>query len=401
MSFNLKIPAYVSGVMNTLEGAGYECYAVGGCVRDSIMGAEPHDWDLCTDARPEETAGLFPSYHVLGYGMKHGTVTVVSEGRPVEITTYRTDGEYKDGRRPENVEFVRNITDDLSRRDFTVNAIAYSPKIGLADPFGGIEDIKAGIVRAVGSPSERFGEDALRIMRALRFSCCLGFEIEKETSKAVHEMKGLLDRISRERTTGELMRILSSDGCGKTFGEYFDVLMQIIPFLEADRKETLVKKLRASGNSVVLRLALITEGYGYEKINITAGMMKWDSKTRKAVQNAAADSAAEFPGDFRGMCRLVREIGHERFSVALEMKKASGEDTREAEEIYGKILESGICLFKENLAVNGRDLLSAGIKKETIGALLDCLLDKIADGEISNDRAALLREAERIGNSLS
>ena len=184
----INIPSYVKVIMNRIDGAGYEAFAVGGSLRDILLGKEPHDWDVTTSALPEEAMALFPDMHVIPTGIKHGTVTVVSSGFPIEITTYRVDGDYTDSRRPDKVQFTRNIEDDLSRRDFTVNALAYNEKRGLVDLFDGKNDLENKILRAVGDPEKRFTEDALRIMRAFRFSAQLGFDIEESTLAAAKKL---------------------------------------------------------------------------------------------------------------------------------------------------------------------------------------------------------------------
>lgn len=204
------LPENISCALDMLESAGHEAWVVGGCVRDSLMGIIPHDYDITTSALPAETEQVFAGYRLIETGLKHGTVTVLADGSPIEITTYRVDGEYRDSRRPERVTFTRNIRDDVSRRDFTMNGIAYNPKQGYFDEFGGAEDIKAGVIRCIGKPEKRFREDALRILRGLRFSASLGFEIEENTARAMHDNRELLNKISAERVLSELCGLLTS-----------------------------------------------------------------------------------------------------------------------------------------------------------------------------------------------
>ncbi|MBP3267593.1 MAG: CCA tRNA nucleotidyltransferase, partial [Ruminococcus sp.] len=201
----------VDEILERLESCGFEAYTVGGCVRDTIMGRSAHDTDITTNALPEQVIAAFDGYKVIPTGLKHGTVTILKNSVPYEITTYRIDGEYKDSRRPETVEFTASITEDLARRDFTMNAIAMDRHGNIADPFGGKDDIGKGIIRCVGDPVQRFSEDALRIMRAVRFAAQLGFSIEEKTAEAVHSMKGRLKNISVERIRSELDKLL----CGK------------------------------------------------------------------------------------------------------------------------------------------------------------------------------------------
>ena len=209
---NINIPEYVKEVLKRLHDGGYEAYVVGGCVRDSILGLMPDDWDVCTEAEPDEMKDCFIGLRSVDTGIQHGTVTAVSEGRPVEVTTYRIDGAYSDGRHPDAVTFTRSLREDLARRDFTINAMAYDPGEGLIDPFGGSEDLKRGLIRCVGDPNTRFSEDALRILRALRFSSKLGFRIEPETGRAVREMAETVKLVARERVGAEFVKLVLGKG---------------------------------------------------------------------------------------------------------------------------------------------------------------------------------------------
>ena len=201
----LALPCGAAYVLRALRAAGHEAYVVGGCVRDSLLGRVPVDWDVTTSALPEETKAVFSGAPVIETGIRHGTVTVLVDGEPVEITTYRVDGPYSDGRRPDSVAFTRSLREDLARRDFTVNAMAWSPETGLADPFGGADDLRGGVIRSVGDPARRFQEDALRILRALRFSAALGFSVEVKTAGALRAGRALLGKVSAERITAELV----------------------------------------------------------------------------------------------------------------------------------------------------------------------------------------------------
>ena len=227
------LPENISCALDMLESAGHEAWVVGGCVRDSLMGIIPHDYDITTSALPAETEQVFAGYRLIETGLKHGTVTVLADGSPIEITTYRVDGEYRDSRRPERVTFTRNIRDDVSRRDFTMNGIAYNPKQGYFDEFGGAEDIKAGVIRCIGKPEKRFREDALRILRGLRFSASLGFEIEENTARAMHDTRELLNKISAERVFSELCGLLtgrnSHRNIFRVLTEFRDIAAVIIP----------------------------------------------------------------------------------------------------------------------------------------------------------------------------
>ena len=229
---HMEIPADVAQIINTLEQAGFEAFAVGGCVRDTILGRTPGDWDITTSARPAQVKALFR--RTVDTGIQHGTVTVLLGKEGYEVTTYRIDGEYRDGRHPEAVAFTASLKEDLARRDFTINAMAYSPKTGIIDVFGGMEDLERRVIRCVGSARERFGEDALRILRAVRFSAQLGFAIDPETEEAIQEMAGRLELISRERIQVELDKLLCSANPGY-FRKVYELGITAVVMPEFDR----------------------------------------------------------------------------------------------------------------------------------------------------------------------
>ena len=226
----MEIPSNITRILDMLESAGFEAYIVGGCVRDSLMGIQPHDYDITTSALPEETERVFSGMKLIETGLKHGTVTVLSEGEPVEITTYRVDGEYHDSRRPDSVTFTRSLREDIARRDFTMNGIAYSPKRGLFDEFGGAEDIRRGVIRCIGEPERRFHEDALRILRGMRFLASLGFRVEEGTAAAMLDSRGLLRNISAERVFTELSGLLTGRKSGgnirRVLTQFRDILAE-------------------------------------------------------------------------------------------------------------------------------------------------------------------------------
>ena len=225
----INIPDNISIVLDKLHNAGYEAYLAGGCVRDGLMGREPSDYDITTNALPRQTAACFEDFTVIETGIKHGTVTVVSGGENVEITTYRIDGGYSDARHPDRVSFTRNLHEDLSRRDFTVNALAYHPVRGLRDDFGGLDDLENGVLRCVGDPERRFREDALRMLRALRFSAVLGFSIEAAADAALRALRENLSAVSAERLWNELIRLLCGRQVTRVLLAYPEILAQFIP----------------------------------------------------------------------------------------------------------------------------------------------------------------------------
>ena len=228
---NFNIPSGVEFIMRTLNTAGFEAYLVGGCVRDMLRGCEPHDWDICTSALPTETIQCFSNHRVIKTGLKHGAITVVINNKSFEVTTYRIDGKYSDGRRPDNVLFVSSIQEDLSRRDFTVNAIAMDIDGNIVDPFSGMQDIADRVIRCVGSPDYRFQEDGLRTMRAMRFASVLGYSIDPKTAQSIHSNKEMLAHVAAERIHTELCKFLLGDGAQEILREYIDVLCVFWPEL--------------------------------------------------------------------------------------------------------------------------------------------------------------------------
>ena len=229
----LTIPAGADFILRRLMENGFDAYVVGGCVRDSLLGLFPHDWDICTSARPEQMQAVFADCRVIETGLKHGTLTVLRDRIPYEVTTFRVDGGYTDHRHPDNVSFVSNVVDDLARRDFTVNAMAWNPQTGLVDAFHGQEDLRAGIIRAVGDPKTRFTEDALRILRALRFASVYGFRIDDATSQAAHDLRHTLTDVAAERIRVELAKLLCGQGAADILRAYPDVLFVLLPQLRA------------------------------------------------------------------------------------------------------------------------------------------------------------------------
>ena len=228
MRFRIKIPDNANTIINTLQNNGYSAYVVGGCVRDSLMGRIPHDWDICTSATPEQMLEIFKDFRVIETGLKHGTVTIVIDGEQYECTTYRIDGKYSDNRRPDNVTFTNNLVEDLKRRDFTINAMAYNDIEGLIDPFGGTEDINENTIRCVGSAKDRFGEDALRILRAIRFASQLDFTIELNTDWQIHQQYKSLKNISVERINSEFCKIVNSNNFCVELLLYKDVFVLLL-----------------------------------------------------------------------------------------------------------------------------------------------------------------------------
>ncbi len=387
----IAIPPYVLTALNLLCENGYEAYAVGGCVRDSLLGRTPDDWDICTSARPEQMQAVFETCRVIPTGIQHGTVTVILE-KPLEITTYRIDGDYLDCRRPEQVTFTDSLTEDLARRDFTVNAMALSRDGEIIDPFGGQADLENRRIRCVGNADERFDEDALRIMRAMRFSSTLGFTIEKETSRAIHEKKENLSRIAAERIQAELTKMLGGS-CEQVLVNYADVLRVILP-------EVMLTKSKARqinmASALPLRLALLTQGCDCEAI-----------LRRLRYPKAIIAQAAAIGGyPVKKLCvsapvlrRLLGQCGERISRDVLEFAFLTGAltvtDYAKCKRLLMTIILRSDCVTTAQLALSGKDLTSAfGVKGRTVGKLLKLLLEAVMDEKVKNKAEELLKYAE-------
>ena len=397
---NFEIPPAAEHILRFLAAAGYEAYLVGGCVRDLLRGAAPHDWDICTSARPEETAACFPRCRVLETGLRHGTVTVLTDGTACEVTTFRAEGPYSDGRRPDHVRFVDRLEQDLARRDFTVNAIALGADGVLRDPFGGADDIRAGLLRCVGEPARRFQEDGLRLMRALRFSSVLGYDIEERTARAIHDCRAMLDRVAAERVRDELCALLTGQNAAGVLRRYPDVLRRFWP---EPLDGAALDALEAAPADAAIRLALLP-GDAEAAERLLRGL-KFDNDTRKRTLALVARRDGPPPRDSKGVRRYLSSLGPETFFQLVEVWWAylpgrAPEHTaaRLAELDWvraeaERIMAEGPCLTLRDLAVSGRDVIAAGVAPgPAVGRLLDRLLERVLDGELPNRRDILLEQ---------
>lgn len=427
-------------VMNELLNSGYEAYMVGGCVRDALMNRPVHDYDITTNARPEEIMRVFGDYHVIPTGLKHGTVTVISEGYHFEVTAYRVDGEYSDSRRPDKVSFTSDIKEDLARRDFTMNAIAMDINGEVIDPFGGCEDIKYHIIRCVGEPEKRFTEDALRIMRALRFASQLGFDIENSTSEALIGLKERLDRISAERIREELDKLICGENCVEVMLKYSEVIVQIIPeFSECigfqqhspyhryDVWEHIVRAVGAvSSDNVKLRRVMLFhdigkplcytqdetgrghfKGHGEAGEELTRRIMhrlRYDNRTIKDTCVLVKYHTRKFH-DTRQIKIALSELGEDLFFELLHVKRADNSAKHdfvlaelagfnETEKKAREMLAGNECLSIAQLAINGRELTELGIDGKAVGETLSDMLKLIIDGELENNKDVLINFAK-------
>lgn len=393
----LEIPVYVQNVLKDLESAGFKAFIVGGCVRDSIMGRTPADWDVCTSARPEQIIRVFNGVMpAIPTGIKHGTITILSDKIPVEVTTFRIDGSYSDNRRPDSVSFVTDITKDLARRDFTINSMAYNEDEGIVDPFGGREDIRRGVIRCVGEPEKRFSEDALRIIRALRFAAVCGFKIEDKTETAVREMAENLREIAMERVYAEFRKLLSAEKPSVVLIKYRDVLEKIFP--ECFGSENFDPELCRAADKLpkvfALRLAAVCASAG-EKINPVMHRLKADSKTIRRVCRIVENQATEPPATKAEVLNLLREFGSETVMDIAEFKIATEKNggSKEWKSALLKIrcaVDDNECYSLAQLDISGSDLIKCGIEGRMIGEVLNELLSAVILGKCQNSKTELL-----------
>ena len=434
------IPEYVQKVLVALEQAGYEAWCVGGCVRDSLLGRYPDDWDVTTSALPEETMAVFDG-HAIPTGLQHGTVTVRCDHRSVEVTTYRVDGAYLDHRRPDSVTFTRSLEEDLQRRDFTVNAMAMGLRGEVKDPFGGQEDLQAGVLRCVGDPDRRFGEDALRILRGLRFASVLGFLIDPETSESIHRNRELLNEIAAERIQIELMKLLCGPFAPRILREYPDVIgvfwPEILPMVGFDQRnyhhcydvwEHTLHALEATPQDAVLRCAVLLHdvgkpkcftvdaagvghfyGHGTVSLDFADNMLrrlKCSNEFRETVVRLVEWHDRMIPVNEKGVRKALRRLGETDLRRLIAVKRADNfgqapefrgrqQELDEGEAIMEQLLKDDACFSLKQMVVNGHDIIQLGITGPLIGQTLNELLDEIVNGTLPNEREPLLEAARK------
>ena len=440
MKFKINIPADANELIHTLQNNGHSAYIVGGCVRDSILGRTPHDYDICTSATPSEMLEIFKDKKIIKTGLQHGTVTVVVNGEPYEITTYRIDGIYSDNRRPDTVIFTDKLVEDLRRRDFTINAMAYNDEEGLIDPFNGMEDIKYKKISCVGRAEDRFGEDALRILRAIRFAAQLEFTIMPGTDREIHKQYKNLENISIERINSEFCKIASSDDFCVELLLYKDVFSLFIPELKDmfDFPQnnpwhiwdvfghTIHAVEYCDSDDLVVRLAVFFhdfgkphsyqdgedgirhfKGHGKVSADMTDSIMKrlrFDNETRNNVVELVSYHDATFEVGKKYVKRWLNKIGEKQFRRLLQVKKADNKaqnlelssdrikELSEIEALIDEVLQEDECFSLKDLAVNGNDVKKTMMLKEgkDVGYWLNEILKRVIDGELNNNRDDLI-----------
>lgn len=432
----IQLPEDVKKIIEIIEKAGYEAYAVGGCVRDSMLLRNPNDWDITTSAKPEKVKELFKK--TIDTGIEHGTVTVMMHHVGYEVTTYRIDGEYEDARHPKNVTFTSNLIEDLKRRDFTINAMAYNDRSGIVDAFDGISDLEKGIIRAVGNPRERFDEDALRMMRAVRFSAQLGYSIEEDTKKAIQELSINLQKISAERIQVELVKLVSSDHPEKMRDLYETGITAVI-LPEFDKAmvtaqnnphhcytvgEHIIQSMVASDADKNIRLAMlyhdigkpaclttdekgIDHFYGHPEVSgqickASLRKLKFDNDTIHTVVQLVTHHDYQILPEKKYVRRAMNRIGKDIFPLLLKVKQADlhAQSTYQREEkqekldeicaLYKEIVQENECVDLKGLAVTGSDLIAWGMKPgRELGEMLSQLLAIVIDDPGKNQKEAL------------
>ena len=435
----MEMPKTVQEILRALEQAGFEAWCVGGCVRDTLLGRVPGDWDVTTSALPEETMAVFGA-DAFPTGLKHGTVTVRRAGESVEVTTYRVDGDYHDHRRPDSVTFTRSITEDLRRRDFTVNAMAMDLRGNLCDPFGGRADLKAGLLRAVGDADRRFNEDALRILRGLRFSAVLGFTIEAATADCLRRNRWLLQDIAAERIQVEFFKLLCGPGAVDVLRGYPEVIgvfwPELLPMVGFDQRnyhhcydiwEHTLHAVDATPCDLILRCTALLHDvgkvncftvdekgighfYGHPKVGARMAdemlrRLKCANDTRETIVRLVEWHDKNIPRTEKSVRRALMHLGEKDLRRLIAIKRA--DNLAQAPEFHGtqaeidkfeaimeQLLAEKACFSRKDLAVNGKDLTAMRYQGKMVGDILEALLEQVVDGELPNEREILLKTVE-------
>lgn len=444
MTFSINPPDYVSEALERLYNAQKEAYVVGGCIRDNLLGKTPHDWDITTNATPDEISAIFCNYPIITTGEKHGTISPIINHNVVDITTFRHDGTYSDYRHPDDVVFSHHLKDDLSRRDFTINAMAWSEQTGLVDYFNGYQDLQLKQIKTVGNPTQRFQEDALRIMRCVRFSSSLEFIPTAETLLAANSLSPLLQHIAVERIQAELNQILCTTSVAFYLNLFQPILFEIIPELKPldgfeqytkyhqfDVWQHTLQTIQAAPNDLILRLAMLLhdigkpltftrspDGVGHfkgheqvsqELAQIILKRLRYSKQVVSQVTRLIEFHSITIAPTKKNVKKWIVHLGNSTFyqlllvmqadasGKSIQYKQIQLEEIQIIKEIADEILSEGSCLSLKQLQIDGKDLLNLGIPQGVqIGMLLDSLLQKVLDGTLNNSRKDLIQEVENI-----
>lgn len=445
---NIVLPKNVKLIIDILNKNNFEAFIVGGCVRDSIIGLTPHDWDICTNAKPEEIKKSFEFFNTFDSGIKHGTISIVIDGEVYEVTTYRIDGTYSDNRRPDSVTFTSDIAKDLARRDFTINAMAYNEQCGLIDPYSGRNDLLDKIIRCVGNPDFRFNEDALRIIRALRFASVYDFEIENETSKSICKNADLLKNIAVERISVEFNKLLCGNGAEEILNNYRDVIAVFIPEIKPmfdysqhtkhhnrDLWRHTTYSVKSIDKMPLLRMSMLLHDigkpkackrdedgtchfkghpkYSAEMAEIILRRHKYPTDFIETCVTLIKYHDVRFNGSKRQLRHVMSAIGDKNVELLLKIQRAdimAQSDYKHKEklekldlacEVYEKILADKDCFTLKQLKINGNDIKKLGVTEGVkIGKILKMLLSLVIEDKLENKKSALLNKAEEIRDEI-
>lgn len=445
---NIVLPENVKIIIDNLNKNNFEAFIVGGCVRDSIIGLTPHDWDICTNAKPEEIKKCFEKFNTFDSGIKHGTISIVLDGEVFEVTTYRIDGTYSDNRRPDSVTFTSDITKDLARRDFTINAMAYNEQSGLIDPYGGKNDLHDKIIRCVGNPDFRFNEDALRLIRALRFASVYNFAIDNKTSESIHKNADLLKNIAVERISVELNKLLCGYGAEGILNNYRDVFAVFIPEINPmfdynqhtkhhnrDLWRHTTYSVKSVDDNPLLRMSMLLHDIGKPKACKRDEDGSCHFKSHPKYSAEMSDNILrrlKYPTDFIETCitlikyhdvrfngskrqlrHVMSAIGDKNVELLLKIQRAdimAQSDYKHKEKlekldlackVYREILADKDCFTLKQLEINGNDIKKLGVDEGVkIGKILKMLLSLVIEDKLKNEKSALIKKAEKIRDEI-